>query len=77
MHELVDFLVKQIIDEGTYDIVVMEDGNNVEIKIFADKDVISRLIGRSGKIAKAIRTIVKASAHGGDKFYDVFIDERQ
>ncbi len=76
VRDFVDFLVKQIVDEEFYDIVMLEDNDNVEIKVFVDKDKVARLIGKSGRLAKSIRTIVKAAAQNSDKRYDVFIEER-
>ncbi len=76
VRDFVDFLVKQIVDEGCYDIVMLEDNDNVEIKVFVDKDKVARLIGKSGRLAKSIRTIVKAASQNSDKRYDVFIEER-
>ncbi len=76
MRDFVDFLVKQVVEEGSYEIVVFEDDNNVEIKVLVDKDKVARLIGKSGRLAKAIRTIVKAAAQSYDKRYDVYIEER-
>ena len=37
MRDLVDYLVKQIIDEESYEIVMLEDDTNIEIKVFVDK----------------------------------------
>ena len=76
MRELVDFLVGQIVDSRSYEIVMLEDDENVVIKVFVDKNKVAKLIGKSGRIVKAIRTIVKASAKNNDKKYDVFIEER-
>lgn len=76
VRDFVDFLVKQIVDEGCYEIVMLEDNDNVQIKVLVDKDKVARLIGRSGRLAKSIRTIVKATVHNSDKRYDVFIEER-
>ena len=76
MRDFVDFLVRQVVEEGSYEIVVLEDDNNVEIKVLVDKDKVARLIGKSGRLAKAIRTIVKTAAQGYDKRYDVYIEER-
>ena len=76
MRDFVDFLVKQVVEEGSYEIVVFEDDNNVEIKVLVDKDKVARLIGKSGRLAKAIRTRVKAAAQSYDKRYDVYIEER-
>lgn len=77
MRELVDYLVKQIIDEDSYEIVMLEDDANVEIKVFVDKDKVAKLIGKFGRIAKSIRIIVKSATQNADKRYDVFIEEKR
>lgn len=76
MYELVDYMVKQFIDPEFYEIVVVEDGDNVDIRVLADKDHVARIIGKSGKIAKAIRTIVRAASQKKDKNYSVYVEER-
>lgn len=77
MRDLVDYLVKQIIDEDSYEIVMLEDDANVEIKVFVDKDKVAKLIGKFGRIAKSIRIIVKSATQNADKRYDVFIEEKR
>ena len=37
MRDLVDYIVKNIIDEGTYDIIIMEEEDQVDIKIIVDR----------------------------------------
>ena len=76
MRDFVDFLVRQIVDEGSYEIVMLDDGDNVDIKVYVDKDKVARLIGKSGRLAKAIRTIVKAAGQGADRRYGVAIGGR-
>lgn len=76
MYELVDYLVKQFIDPECYEIVVVEDGDNVDIRVMADKDQVAKIIGKSGKIAKSIRTIVRAASREKDKNYSVYVEER-
>lgn len=76
MRELVDYLVGKIIPSESYDVIEADDGATVEIRIKVDSDKMGRLIGRAGKIAKAIRTIVKSAAQDSDKYYDIIITER-
>ena len=61
MYELADYLVKSLIGEDQkYLIEYDEDGG--ELNIFVSKDAIGKVIGKQGRIAKAIRSIIKASA---------------
>ena len=76
MREFVDFLVGQIVDKSSYEIVLFDDGDRVDIKVLVDKDSVARLIGKGGRLAKAIRTVVKSASQGLDRRYDVYIEER-
>lgn len=76
MYELVNFIVERFISEDHYEIMVIEDGDKVDIRVMVDKDYVSQVIGRGGKIAKSIRTIVKAASHKSDKNYSVYVEER-
>ncbi len=49
-------------------VVCNENGNNIEFTLSVAPDEMGMVIGRGGKIAKAIRTVVKAaSASTGKK----------
>ncbi len=77
MRELVDFLVGQIVDKDSYEILMVEDDDKVDIKVFVDQNKVAKIIGKSGRIAKSIRTLVKASAQNSEKKYDIYIEERK
>lgn len=76
MRELVDYIVGNIIDRDSYDIIILEEDDQVDIKIIADKDQVSKIIGKSGRIARAIRTIVRAASNKSDSRYSLYIEER-
>ncbi len=76
MYEVVNYIVKQFVNEENYEIVMVEDGDNVDIRVMVDKDHVASIIGRGGKIAKAIRTIVKSASQKMDKNYSVYVEER-
>lgn len=76
MFELVDFLVKQFVPAESYEIMIIEDGDEVDIRVMVDKEQVAKVIGHSGKIAKAIRTIVRSASQRLDKSYSVFVEER-
>jgi len=61
--ELVEFMAKSLVDSPEQVQVVAiedEDGIRLELKV-ADEDV-GKVIGRQGRIAKALRTVLKAAA---------------
>ena len=65
---LVD-IVSAIVDTpDEVKVVRNENGNNIEFTLTVAPDEMGMVIGRGGKIAKAIRTVVKAaSASTGKK----------
>lgn len=77
MEELVRFIVSELVDnKDAFEVSSqVEDGITV-INIYADKDEIGKIIGKQGRIAKAIRTIVKAGSGKDSKKISVEIIER-
>ena len=56
--------------------IVNEDGDNVTVTVvLADSDM-GKVIGRQGKIAKALRTIVKSASQKEGKKYNIEIKEK-
>ena len=72
MQELVRFIVSELADNK--DAVKVEmDGDVVQITVA--KDDMGKMIGRQGRTAKAIRTIVKAMGEREGRKYTVDILE--
>ncbi len=69
MVELVKYVVSSLVDDKEQVQVTEEPEGTINIKV-AKSDA-GKVIGRQGKIAKALRTIVKAAAK--DKKYNVEI----
>ena len=68
MKELVEVIVKALVDDPESVVVTeKEEGRTtvVEVKV-ADSDT-GKVIGKQGRIAKAIRAVVKAAASKEDK----------
>ena len=61
--ELVEFLARRLVDDP--DAVRVEeverDGDTV-IELYVAKDDVGKVIGRQGRIARALRTVVRASS---------------
>ena len=77
MVELVKYIVSQFAEkpeEIEYDIT--ENGNNVNVVITLCAEDMGRVIGRQGKIAKAIRTLVRQGSAKENKKYNIEIKER-
>lgn len=62
--DLADFLVKNLVkNKEQVSINKIEEGNETIIQIIVSADDIGAVIGKSGYIANAIRTIIQASAY--------------
>ena len=74
MKELVEVIAKSLVDHRDQVVVTEEETEGV-IKLVlkvADDDM-GKVIGKQGRIAKAIRTVVKAASTKIDKKVDVDI----
>ena len=77
MLELIKYIVEQFAEDKEhveYLVEETEDSINVTI-LLADSDM-GKVIGKQGKIAKALRTIVRNATPAGSKKYNVEIRER-
>ncbi len=61
-------------DEIEYDIV--DDGKVVNVNVILSDSDMGKVIGRQGKIAKALRTLVRAGSVKENKKYNIEIRER-
>lgn len=63
MKELLEYLAKSLVDHPE-DVQVQETETDttVVLELTVAKDDIGKVIGKQGRIARALRTIVKASA---------------
>ncbi|MCX4362142.1 MAG: KH domain-containing protein [Clostridia bacterium] len=77
MEELVRFIVNELVDnKEAFEVKSqVEDGITV-INIYAEKDEIGKIIGKQGRIAKAIRTIVRAGSGKDSRKVSVEIIEK-
>ena len=68
MKELVEVIAKALVDDPDSDAVSeRQDGRTTVIEVrVADSDM-GKVIGKQGRIAKAIRSVVKAAAAKEDK----------
>ncbi|MBQ9233145.1 MAG: KH domain-containing protein [Lachnospiraceae bacterium] len=68
MKELVEIIAKSLVDNPD-EVAVSEttDGDTVTIELKVAPDDMGKVIGKQGRIAKSIRTVVKAAASKGDK----------
>ena len=77
MLELVEYLVGKLVPEGDYSVELRENGDEADIVIIAAKKDIGKIIGKQGKIARAIRILVKAASAKSSTRYNVVIEEQE
>ena len=77
MIELIKLVISRFAentDEVEYDVV--ENGKNVSVTVILSESDMGKVIGRQGKIAKALRTLVRAGSVKENKKYNIEIVER-
>lgn len=77
MLELIKYIVGQFAEDRenvSYEVEETEDAVNVTV-LLSDSDM-GKVIGKQGKIAKALRTLVRAATPKDSKKYNVEIKER-
>lgn len=63
MRELVLFVAKHLVDyPDQVEVIEVENGQNLVLKLKVAPDDVGKVIGRQGRIARAIRSVVKAAA---------------
>ena len=67
MSELLDFLARRLVDDpDAVKIETEEREGTVVLLLHVAKDDVGKVIGRQGRIARALRTVVRASAARSD-----------
>ena len=71
MEELVKYIISALVDDkDSFSVQTVMEGDNTVINITVDKKEIGKVIGKQGRIAKAIRMLVKAAGKdAGGKYY--------
>ncbi len=68
MKELITFIAKSLVDQPDQVVVTEEtDDENIRLELKVAPEDMGKVIGKGGRIAKAIRTVVKAAATKTDK----------
>ncbi len=63
MKELLEFIIKNILGEGVkFEVLEEDDGNLVKLTVKTPPDAGGLIIGKQGKIIKAIKNILKIKA---------------
>ena len=63
MTEIVEYLARRLVDDpDAVRVEEVEREGAIILQLYVAKDDIGKVIGRQGRIARALRTIVRASA---------------
>ena len=74
MKELVEVIAKALVDHPDEVVVTeKEDGENIVVELHVAQEDMGKVIGKQGRIAKAIRSVVKAASSRDNKRVDVEI----
>ena len=74
MLELIKYVVNQFTENPSeVEYLVEEKGNVVDVTVVLKESDMGKVIGRQGKIAKALRTIVSAASKKSGKRYNIEI----
>ena len=61
--ELVEYLARRLVDEpDEVRVEELEREGDLVIELYVAKDDVGKVIGRQGRLARALRTVVRASA---------------
>ena len=68
MKEIVEIIAKSLVDHPDQVVIDEKDGEHMTVfELHVASDDMGKVIGRQGRIAKAIRSVVKAAASREDK----------
>ncbi|CAN5174001.1 KH domain-containing protein [soil metagenome] len=74
--ELVSYLVAAIVeDPGQVEVAEFEEGDELVLEVRVAQEDLGRVIGREGRVAKAIRTIARAAGSSEERRISVDIVE--
>ncbi len=74
MKELVEVIAKALVENPDEVVVTQkEEGKNITVELLVAPSDMGKVIGKQGRIAKAIRSVVKAASSKDNKRVDVEI----
>ncbi len=77
MLDLIKYVVLQFAErKDEVEFNVEEKGNVVNVNVLLNPEDMGKVIGRQGKIAKALRTLVKSASMKSGKRYNIEINEK-
>lgn len=78
MNDLVEYIAKVLVNHPEdVQVDVTTDGGIVDIKLLVNSEDMGKVIGKQGKIANSIRSILKACAIKEEKKVNLVIDAKE
>lgn len=78
MLELIKYIVEQFaVDKANIEYRTEETDDEITVTVLLSDSDMGKVIGKQGKIAKALRTLVRAATPKDSKKYNVEITERE
>ena len=63
MQELIEYIAKSLVDDPTQvEVTQFRRGSQVNVSLRVAKEDMGRIIGRGGKVASAVRTLLRVAA---------------
>jgi uncharacterized protein len=76
MKELIEAIVKPLVDSPEHvEITELETGNQITYRLTVHKEDVGKVIGKQGRIAKSIRTVVYAAGSNSSKRIQLEIND--
>lgn len=77
MLDLIKYIVNQFAEfPEKAEYIVEEKADSIDVTIVLEESDMGKVIGRQGKIAKALRTLVKANTKKDEKKYNIEIKSK-
>ena len=78
MLDLIKYIVEQFADKkDEIEYKVEEKENSIEVTVLLNESDMGKVIGKQGKIAKAMRTLVRCATPRDSKKYVIEIEEKK
>ncbi len=73
MKEFLELIAKSLVDNpDQVSVTVVETDRNITLKLSVAEEDTGKVIGKEGRVAKSIRTVIRAASRNIDK--PVFVD---
>jgi uncharacterized protein len=63
MAELLEYLARRLVDKpDAVRVEEVDEGDTLVLRLYVDEEDLGKVIGRQGRIARALRTVVRAGS---------------